>query len=254
MSDSIRDIERDIETDRSLLERSLSQLAQALSPGQVSGTVAREMQMRGGAVSHAAIDMVRANPAGAALVGIGVAALLAGPKKRVPEPPYDTRSTAVAQGQSGDDPLSGEFDARVAAADAEQSSEPVAPRLRAALNDGLANLPAPARERVIRARKAAIEAQEKLDRKAGIAARRARSFHHRQPLSTGALALGLGAVVAALLPRTRIEDDLLGARRDALLQEAELVLRDELAQATATGEAALRDGLRAGQERLRGAG
>ncbi|WP_300030732.1 DUF3618 domain-containing protein [uncultured Roseobacter sp.] len=253
MSDSIRDIERDIEASRGLLERSLGQLMTALSPQQVSDTLAREMQQRGGAAVPAAMDMVRANPAGVALVGIGIAALLAGPKRPVNRPQFDTRSVPVAERQSGDDPLTGEFDRRVAAAAADQNEEPRAPRLRAALNDGLANLPAPARRRVIKAREAAIEVQEKLDRKAAAAGRRARSFHQRQPLATGALALGVGAVVAALLPRTRMEDDLLGARRDNLLQQAEFALRDELAQATATGEAAVREGVRAGYDRLRAA-
>ena len=148
--------------------------------------------------------------------------------------------------------LTGEFDARLRAAEsAGRDAEPQAPRLRAALNSGLGALPEPAREKVLKARRAAIEVQEKLDRKAAAAARKASRFHQRQPLSAGALALGLGAVAAALLPRTRTEDNALGAHRDALLQQAELTLRDELAAATATGEAALREGLAAGQDRLR---
>ncbi|WP_227272124.1 DUF3618 domain-containing protein [Roseobacter weihaiensis] len=250
MSKDIQTLERNIEADRSLLERTLGQLTRALSPEQISSTVAREVQARSGSVGHAVVDMARANPAGAALVGLGLAALLAGPKRPARAAPYDTRQTSPAKGLSEKDPLSGEFDRRLAAADAAETSEPRAPRMRAALNNGLANLPEPARRRVIKARKAAIEVQETLDRKAAIAARKARSFHQQQPLSTGALAMGVGAVVAALLPRTRFEDEMLGARRDELLQQAEFALRDEIAQATATGEAALRDGMKAGYDRL----
>lgn len=248
MSLNEQDLEKTIEADRGMLERTLGQLTQAISPEQISNTVAREVQARGGTIGVTVMDAARANPAGAVLVGVGLAALLAGPKRPQPEPPYDTRENPTSRGFSDRDTLIPEFDARVSAAD---SAEPRAPKLRAALNAGLGNLPAPARERVLQARRAALDVQEKLDMKASQAARRARSYHHRQPLSTGALALGLGAVVAGLLPRTRVEDDMLGARRDALLEQAELALRDEIASATETGEAALRDGVEAGYDRLR---
>ena len=251
MSDDLQNIERTIEADRSMLERTLAQLSNALSPEQISNTVAREVQSRGGAIGHTVVDAARANPAGAVLVGLGVAALLAGPKRPQPEPTYDTRSGQTAPGMSGDDPLSGDFDRRVKAATAQEESAPLAPKMRAALNKGLANLPAPARERIVKAREAAIETQEKLDRQAAIAARKARSFHYRQPFSTAAIAAGIGAIAATLLPRTQTEDALLGAKRDALLEQAELTLRDEIAAASATGEAALRDGIEAGYDRIR---
>lgn len=247
MSDHLSEIERDSAAQRESLARSLDQLGRALSPHRITETVSREVTARGGAAGQVALDVARANPAAAALVGLGLAALAVGPKRPPRAKPYDTREAPTAKGLSDKDPLTGEFDARLAAAE----EGPRAPAMRAALRKGLANLPEPARRRVIAAREAAIAAQEKLDRKAAAAARRARGFHHRQPLATGLLALGAGALAAALLPRTRLEDDAIGAQRDALLEQAELVLRDELAQARRTGEAALREGLEAGRDRLR---
>lgn len=251
MSDNVQELENNIEVERTMLERTLTQLTQALSPEQISGTVAREVQARGGSIGSSVVDAARANPAGAVLVGVGIAALLAGPKRQQNRPAYDDRTVATARGQSGQKVLTGEFDARVAAAEKAQSDEPKAGAMRSALNSGLANLPEPARRRVVKAREAAIDAQEKIDRQAAIAARKARSFHYRQPFSTAALAIGVGAIVATLLPRTRTEDEMLGSKRDALMQQAELTLRDEIAAATATGEAALRDGIEAGYERVR---
>ena len=250
MSDNIHELERNIEENRGLLDRTLSQLTAAISPEQISNTVAREVQARSGAAGSAAIDMARANPAAAVLVGVGLAALLAGPKRPTPEVPYDRRDREVVQGQRPGEVLTGEFDRRVAAAEAAEKSEPFAPKMRAAINNGLAELPEPARRRVLQARRAAIDVQEKLDRQAAIAARKARSYHYRQPLSTGAIAVGLGALVAAMLPRTRLEDDMLGAKRDELLQQAEFTLKDEFSRATQTGEAALRESVRAGYDRL----
>ncbi|ABG32045.1 DUF3618 domain-containing protein [Roseobacter denitrificans] len=251
MSDDVQDLERNIQVERTMLDRTLSQLSDALSPERISSTVAREVQARGGALGHTVVDAARANPAGAMLVGAGLVALLAGPKRPAPEPAYDTRHKPVSRGMSRSDPLTEEFDRRVDAATSAQDDAPRAPRMRAALNKGLAHLPAPARQRVIRVREAAIDAQERLDRQAAIAKRKAQSFHHRQPFSTAALAVGAGALLAAFLPRTRTEDALLGSKRDALMQQAELTLRDEIAAATATGEAALRSGIEAGYEQIR---
>lgn len=246
MSNDIDAIENRIETKRSMLERSLTQLSRAINPERVTQSVADEVQARGGELGRQAVDTVRANPAGALLVGAGLLALLAGPKRPANPPARTTK--AAAPGLAESDPLTGEFDRRVAAAEAQQHAEPKAPKLRAALHSGLANLPEPARKKVIAAREAAIDVQDKLDRKAAEARRRANSYHVRQPLSTGAIALGIGALVGAALPRTKIEDDRLGAQRDQLLQRAELALRDEIAAAAQTGESALRQGLRATKE------
>ena len=53
----------------------------------------------------------------------------------------------------------------------------------------------------------------------------------RQPLVIGALAFAVGAAIAALLPKTRTEDNYLGARRDALMDEAERIYHEERARA-----------------------
>ncbi|MFK7763832.1 MAG: DUF3618 domain-containing protein [Roseobacter sp.] len=251
MSSDVQNLERNIAADRSMLERTLSQLSKALSPERISETVAREVHARGDNIGQTVAGAARANPAAAVLVGVGVAALLVGPKRPQREPAYDVRTNRVAHGLAKEDVLTGEFDRRVAAADAAETSEPLAPKMRAALNNGLAHLPEGARNRVIQAREATIVAQEKIDHQAAIAARKARSFHYRQPLSTAALAAGLGTIVAALLPPTRTEDHVMGAKRDALVQQAELKLRDEIAAATATGEAALREGIEASYDRIR---
>ena len=72
MSSEIKDIKRDASTHRDLLSRSLSQLSMALSPERIADSVAREAQRRVGPVGKTAMDMARANPAGALLVGLGV--------------------------------------------------------------------------------------------------------------------------------------------------------------------------------------
>ena len=248
MSKDINDLERDVETERGLLDRALGQLTEAMSPQRVSATLTNEFKARGGTLGKTAMDMARANPAGALLLGLGAVALLAGPRHPTNRPAYAKGSNDTPETRLRDDVLTDEFDERVAAAEA---AGPRAPRMRAALNKGLANLPEPARKRVLQARTAAIDLQEKLDRNAALAARKARSIHRRQPFLSAAVAAGFGAIAAALLPRSRFEDETMGAQRDALMQQAEFALHDELRRLGDAGGAAVRDGMEAGYESLR---
>ncbi|MFC7553216.1 hypothetical protein ACFQU7_14695 [Pseudoroseomonas wenyumeiae] len=52
-----------------------------------------------------------------------------------------------------------------------------------------------------------------------------------QPLLLGALGLALGAVVGALLPRTRTEDRLMGEASDAVTQQLSSAAQEQYAQA-----------------------
>jgi len=100
--------------------------------------------------------------------------------------------------------------------------------LREKLNDGLEALPTTARDRVLKARKAALSAQEKVELQARKAAQKSQTFMHDQPLAVGALAVGMGALIGALLPSTRREDDLLGEHRDTVMSVAKSTLHEEL--------------------------
>jgi len=59
-----------------------------------------------------------------------------------------------------------------------------------------------------------------------------------QPLIGGAIALALGAALAAALPRTRMEDDYLGAQSDQLMDEAERIFEEEKQKLSKVAEAA----------------
>ena len=118
-----------------------------------------------------------------------------------------------------------------------------AARARERLARGTEDLSEAARERVINARARAVE----MARRAETAARRnyARSrdftqdFIEEQPLVAGALAVAVGAALAGALPRTRQEDELLGATRDDLFDEAERIFQEERQKVERVAQAAV---------------
>lgn len=110
------------------------------------------------------------------------------------------------------------------------------------LAEGTETLSTEARERVIAARRAAIEMRisasqslnqvgRSVSRSASDGAEAAADFYDRQPLVVGALALAVGAAIGGALSRTKFEDDLMGAQSDDLFSEAERIFEEEKSKA-----------------------
>lgn len=219
-------LEARVEADRAALASSFDTLSDTLSPDSIAGDVGARLRGYSTEVGAQAIAAAKENPAALALFGAGLALMMAGKGRRAED-------AGIAH--DPDVAMAG-FDARVAKADASIRAQatglersPEAWRLRAAMDRGLSVLPEPARARVLKARTAALEAQEKVEARAKAAARHVKRTHNDQPMIAGALAFGLGAIAAALLPGTRREDALLGAKRDALMAEARRAMTEELA-------------------------
>jgi len=227
----ITEIERDIAAHRQSLASSLDALSAAVDPGNVKRHATAMAESYGDTLGRRVRDAARGNPAAFALVGAGLGLLFTGAGAR-PEPQKDGPAAVPA-----DHALQG-VDERVAAWDralkqemtgmTQPTSPPRAASLRARMKDGLDALPDNARTRVMKARRAALEAQEKVEEQARKSAQAPRSYFNEQPLTVGAIALGLGALVGVLSPATRREDGLLGERRDAVMAAAKATLREEM--------------------------
>jgi len=239
----------DADAHREGLASALSALLSSRAPdtaghaaaGQLADT-ARDLALRG---LHAA----RANPAGIAFVGAGLAMLA------TPTPKRRTRPDPGAA-------LTGEADRRIEAADARHqqqarvranrldASPGAAHALRVKLDAGLDKLDPDARAKVRAARLQAISAQEHVERHAKRLAEQAQQLHAKRPLATVLAAAGIGALIGAALPGTRREADLLGAKRDQLLRDAEAMLRAEVASLEARGKDAVDAGMTAARGTL----
>ncbi|MDC0656643.1 hypothetical protein N6L27_01370 [Leisingera sp. SS27] len=222
-------LEQQAQENRRRLAVSLSGLTGALSPRHVTEQLTATAHGYGGQVGHEVMSAAKRNPAALLLTGAGLALMLSGTGSRPKAPPAECVAVPPEKAFTG-------FDDRVAAADAAMKQEMTgmseenvrSSKMRETLHAGLDALPDAARKRVLKARTAALHAQEKIEEQAARAVAQGRTFYDRNPLAAGAIALGLGALIGSLLPPTRREDELLGAHRDALAAKAEAALREEI--------------------------
>ena len=185
------------------------------------------------------LEVIRANPVPIALIGIGAAWLLASNSGVVDRVAQDQRieaarrrvtglasdvgnragelASTVAErvgmsGNSADRPLGytgnpmvDQPDARTAAAGwVHQVSDMAQDAIRSARDTGGAML-------------------DRTQDRAGQIADQVTDAFERHPLLIGAIGVMAGAMIAALLPRTRVEDEWFGSTRDELWQRAEAV-------------------------------
>ncbi|SHH02435.1 DUF883 family protein [Cognatishimia maritima] len=225
-------LEKQVASNRRRLAQSLTDLTDTLAPQAVSEQIFASATGYGDEVRRQAVQAAKRNPAALLIAGTGLALMLTGTGGRRPSPAAPATSTSAVPALKA---FHG-FDERVAKADAAIKKEMTGmtdeklrtSRMRDALETGLDALPESARKRVMKARKAALDAQQSVEAHATEIADRSRTYFHQNPLAVGAIAVGMGALIGALLPSTRREDEILGAHRDALVQKAEETLREEM--------------------------
>ncbi|MEM1149160.1 MAG: hypothetical protein AAGI03_01180 [Pseudomonadota bacterium] len=215
-------LQREAAGHRERLTTSLSKLSETLEPAALKSSLGDLAEGYVGESGRQIVEVAKSKPVAFAFMGLGVALLAAGTSER----PAPSQTSAPHLG-GAEDALDG-FDARLHAADAAMSERPRASSLRATIETGLEKLSPDARRRVLKARRLALDAQEKAEKHAKAATSATRDSFERNPLAVGALAIGAGALIGALLPRTRAEDRTLGASRDRLMQEAKAALAEEL--------------------------
>lgn len=288
MADHVRtsaEIEREIEEERGALAQSLEALQESLLPENLISTATDALRDNGADILRTTTKTARENPVAVAVVGAGLTMLLAGigAKKA-----YDNRSNAAPRAAYADpakgtspglrETSEGDFDQRVAAADAEIRRRDYASRsaadeqkglwqrtrggigsalghvnagaMRKALSEGTENMSKSARERVMRARASAISAQERLEAKTKKGGDDLMNLMKDEPLIAGALVFAAGAALGALLPRSSVENAYVGEHRDRLLSRADEIFREETAKLKAVAEAAVEEGRTVVEERV----
>lgn len=233
------------------LAASLTALFSSRAPDQMGNAAVDQVGDLAQQIARHGLSGIKANPAGLALIGAGIAVMA----MRRPDRPAPSAAA----------PLTSEADARIAKASERHATRARiegdrvdtrpgrARALRMKLDEGLDRLDPDARARVRAIRLKAVDAQEKLERKSAELTERAKRTQQAQPLLTTLTAAGIGALIGGLLPSSRAEQDLMGAHRDQLFREAEAVLRSEIGKLEAQSRAAVDAGMSAARDSLAGA-
>jgi ElaB/YqjD/DUF883 family membrane-anchored ribosome-binding protein len=218
------DILAEIEQTRHEMDSTLTAIEHRLTPGQLvdqgldylRNSGANEfVQNLGGQVKY--------NPLPVALVGLGVAWLMASSKNPPPRHGSDSYTSSLSGG-TGEmrDKASGMMSS--AKSRVSDGTQAVGDRVRQA-RDSLSSASQSARQRI---GDLSDSARHQMDR-----ARGGIDYMMReQPLALGAVGLAIGAVLAAMAPRTRKEDELMGETRDQLMEKAKQAGQETLQQTT----------------------
>jgi hypothetical protein len=233
-------IERELQETRHRLDLSLSEMQSRLSPGRMideAMVYAREAGV--GDFGRNLGRSVRNNPLPVALVGVGLAWLMAA-DRRGGALVHGTTSGGTAEDLAGRARAAaaaltrraGEtqdaFDQRVDDAKAgilglKRGAEDTVSGFRARVEEGLREASlryGRMRDQASDMRDQATETLRDGSRRAGDAASQALGQLQDQPMLMAALGVSLGAALGALLPPTQTEDDLMGEAGDALREQA----------------------------------
>jgi hypothetical protein len=238
MSRTVDPLENTAAEQRARLAATVSSLTETLDPERISQETMRHASDLTHSMIEKTIQNAKSNPAGVALVGLGLAVIA----MRSP----DRQPTGPDQAMIGQDARIAVADERIRKKVAIRADMPAAgPRpsasgMRKLLDAGLDRLGPEARARVTKARLKAVDAQDAIERKAARVRDAVRDQHDAQPLITTLAVAGVGALIGSLLPSTRAEVELMAAKRDQLMRDAEAILHAELERLENHGEDALK--------------
>ncbi|KQW67005.1 hypothetical protein ASE17_19705 [Phenylobacterium sp. Root77] len=225
------DIEREVETARNDLDRTVEALKDKMTPGQLIDEISRSFKGSGaGDMMGTLGGQVRENPMAIAMIGAGMAWLMMGKSDQASN--NESAGTYPANGGLGLASTSEEGSSNHGFSDA-------AGRVAEKAGEAASGL----KEAVSGAAEHATQGLHDLGKQAGSAGRRAaRSFEdvlQQEPLIVGALGLAVGVAIGAALPPTAVEDRAFGAARDKLAHAGGEKLAAAAQGLRASGEAAI---------------
>lgn len=233
------EVEAEVEASRDDLDRNVEALKQKMTPGQLFDEAARMLGGSGREVAHRFAEQAKANPMPLAVVGLGLAWLMASNRSassmasgayvgeprsfaRDPTMPYDggaaggLKDRAHAAGERAQEMMEGVQErlagARASAADATRSA-----------GESMSAMAATAR-----------------DRASHVGHQAQRTFMdtlESEPLLIAGLGLVVGAAIGASLPHTAAEDRMMGDRRDRLMEKGKQLAQTGLEKAGAAAQA-----------------
>jgi len=216
-------LEREIDAQRNEIGNIVHALENKLSPGELIDTALGYVKGGGGEFFNNLSNTVKANPVPTVLTAVGMIWLMAG-QNRQPHASVYTGSTST--GPSMTDKLS--------AKTASLKQQGVGMKEKASqMGADLSHTLGDAKTR------ASDSTRHAADRVRYQAERARGGFSHllqEQPLAVGAIGIALGALIAAAVPPTRREDEMLGRASDEITEKLRHKAEEGYARASQVGE------------------
>lgn len=236
---SIRDIEREIDQDRSHLSATLSALENKFSPGQIVDQVLGYAKRNGGDFSDNLVKTVANNPLPTILTGIGVAWLAVSQGRSGSRSQYE-ESDFYATGYSTDASPSGQGFADGSSSSSKLSStKGKASELKDHLSSSASHAGDKASHLASNARHSADAMRHRGQQQWARTSRGAQDFFAQNPLAVGAAAVAIGALIGASLPVSSREKEMLGETGERITDKAKSVAQEAKSTATEAGKAGL---------------
>lgn len=232
MNRSSEEVEADVEASRNELDRDVAALKEKMTPGQLLDE-AREMMGAGGRqVASKFVDQAKQNPMPLAVMGLGLAWLMASNRSgSAPSEPRSFSGYEMGAGSSGGETAEG---LKAKAAQVTAKTADTVATARDKLADGASSVKEGARQ--------AVQNLGSVADKAGAVGQKAQQgfmdAFEREPLLFGAVGLIVGVAIGSALPPTEAEDRMVGPVRDRLVDKGKDLAQTGLEQASSATQAA----------------
>lgn len=220
---SPEELEREIDAARQRMERTLDLLERKLSPTEIFDNVVSIAQRNGGQFARNLATQVQNKPLPSVVAGLGLLWLMASSDR--PPQPYGEHSHSTGDKLRSARNRAGEMAAGIQ--DTAERARDTAQRARAGAHDVAESV----RDQAGRAREATQRGTERV--REGY-----RHLLEEQPLVLGGLGLTLGAALGTMLPRTEIEDELMGETSEDIKHKVQREGERQYAHAKETAQRA----------------
>lgn len=221
-------LEREIDQQRNEIGNIVHALENKLSPGELIDTALGYVRGGGGEFFNNLSNTVKANPVPTVLTAVGMIWLMAG-QNRQPHSSVYTGSSATGS-LSGGPSMTDKLSATTANLKQQGAGmKEKASQMGADLSHSIGSAKTRASDS---SRHAAERIRHQADRARG-------GFSHllqEQPLAVGAMGIALGALIAAAVPPTRREDEMLGKASDEMTGRLRQKAEEGYAKASQVGE------------------
>ncbi|HZW21274.1 DUF3618 domain-containing protein [Noviherbaspirillum sp.] len=259
---SPEEIESDLERTRADFTSTIDAIQHKLSPSEMmDNAVDYALSTTPGAFSMNLVNSVRDNPIPVALIGIGIAWLMAAGRQTPAYEPgrryarsvrrpryaadyegyegYDENEYLAARDYGAGEPEEGMMQRMSSkAGEAGSSIKDTASNVGQRISDTASSVTGrvqqagqSARQRLQETAGSAQARMSEMRRRsqmqAGYAKDRFNEMYDEQPLAMGAVGLAIGAVLGAVLPSTRRENEMMGSMRDDLMHRAKETAREQ---------------------------